>query len=142
RHLEHEIAEEEEPGAEAVGGVAQPQLALQHAAHEADVDAVDVRDDVAEEAEGDEPPRDARERAGLDVRLARRPRLAHAATGACAGSRRPCRRTRPSRPPRAWPSAQQGRPSTRTPRGAAASRASPGTSRRVSLPSARPSPRP
>ena len=40
--------------------LAQPEVALQRVGGEADVDAVDVGDDVAEEHEGDQPARDAR----------------------------------------------------------------------------------
>ncbi len=67
RDLEQEVAEEEQPRPEAVGLVAEPQVALQHAADEADVDAVDVRDHVADEGERDEPPRHARQHAGFDL---------------------------------------------------------------------------
>jgi hypothetical protein len=61
RNLEDAVAEEEQSGADPVRGVAQMQVALQRVRGEPDVDAVDVGDDVADEGEGDEPPRDARD---------------------------------------------------------------------------------
>jgi hypothetical protein len=65
RDLEQAVAEEEEPGADAVRGVAQMQVALQRRGGEPDVHAVDVGDDVADEREGDEPPCDAGQDAWL-----------------------------------------------------------------------------
>ena len=59
RDLEQEITEEEESRAEAVRPVAQTQIFLKICGREADVDAVDVRDDVADEDEWNEPPDDA-----------------------------------------------------------------------------------
>ena len=62
RDLEQAVAEEEQPAAEAVGRVAQVQVALQLGRRESDVHAVDVGDDVADEDEGDEATDNARNR--------------------------------------------------------------------------------
>ena len=62
RDLEQAVAEEEQPAAKPVGGVAQAQVALQLGCREPDVHAVDVGDDVAEEDERDEAADDARNR--------------------------------------------------------------------------------
>ena len=57
--LEEAVAEEEQPGADAVLRVAQPEVALERARGEPDVHAIDVGDDVADEDERDDAPRDA-----------------------------------------------------------------------------------
>ena len=54
------VAEEEQAGPEPELRVGQAEIALQGLFGEADVHAVDVGDDVAEERKRDQPPRDAR----------------------------------------------------------------------------------
>src|SRR6185295_5735814 len=65
--LEEEVAEKEEPGAAAEDVLAQEQVLLQVLRREADVDAVDVGHDVAEEDEGDQPPQHLPDRAAAEV---------------------------------------------------------------------------
>src|SRR5216684_1146441 len=55
-YLEYEIADEEDAGAEAEGGGAQPELAVHLERGETDVDAVEVGDDVEYEEEGNQLP--------------------------------------------------------------------------------------
>jgi hypothetical protein len=56
--LEQAVAEEEESRAKPVLSGAQAQIALQLGGREADIHAIDVGDDVADEGEGDETPPD------------------------------------------------------------------------------------
>ena len=59
RDLEQAVAEEEEPRAKPEFGGAQAQVALQLGRREADIHAVDIGDDVADEGEGDEAAPDS-----------------------------------------------------------------------------------
>ena len=61
-HLEDEIGDEEDAGAEAERGLRQAEVGVHRQRGEADIDAVQIGDEVAEHQEGDEPPRDLRDR--------------------------------------------------------------------------------
>src|SRR5262249_36202987 len=56
RHLEGEVAEEEDPRAEAVDGLAEAEVLLHLERGEADVHAVEEGDDVEQQGEGWGPP--------------------------------------------------------------------------------------
>ena len=56
-HLEHHVANEEQPGAQTIGRFAELQVRQHVELGDADVDAVQVRDHVAEHQEGNEPQR-------------------------------------------------------------------------------------
>ena len=57
RHLEEEIAGEEHSGAESVNGVGEGELLAHLERGESDVDAIEIRDDVEQEEERDQSPR-------------------------------------------------------------------------------------
>src|ERR1019366_8104780 len=66
-HLEKEVADEEDSGANAVDGVAHAQVLLHLELGEPHVDAVHVSQDVAEEDEGHKPPRDLPVGGGFEI---------------------------------------------------------------------------
>jgi hypothetical protein len=49
RHLEHEVGDEEDAGAESVLRRRQPEILVHRQRGEADVDAIEVRDEVADD---------------------------------------------------------------------------------------------
>src|SRR5262249_42310374 len=65
RDFEQAIPEEEQSGRDAVRRRAQPEIALQFFRDEPDVDAIEIRDDIADEGERNETPADARKDAPL-----------------------------------------------------------------------------
>ncbi len=67
RDLEQAIAQEEQAAAQAVGGLAQAEVALQFLGGEADVHAIDVGDHVTDEDEGNQTPDDASDRGTSDL---------------------------------------------------------------------------
>ncbi|MNV38516.1 hypothetical protein D3C71_1300760 [compost metagenome] len=58
RHFENHVTDHEQPGAEAVGGVAQAQVSLQLELGEADVDAIEKREQVADHDQRHQAPGD------------------------------------------------------------------------------------
>jgi uncharacterized protein YhaN len=58
RHLEQEIADEEDAGADAIHGIAELQVGLHLQLGEADIDAVQIGRDKAQEQERHEAPAD------------------------------------------------------------------------------------
>ena len=58
RHLEDEIGDEEDAGAEAERGRGQPKVLVHRQRRKADVDAVEIGDEVADDQERHEPLRD------------------------------------------------------------------------------------
>ena len=65
-HLEDEIGEEEDAGAEAERGLRQPEVLVHRQRREADVYPVQIRDEVADDQERHEPHRDFGDGAGFD----------------------------------------------------------------------------
>jgi len=68
RHLEERIADEEHACAEAVDHGAEPQVGVHLQRREADIDAVEPRDDVEQQQERQEAPPNLRERGPAEVR--------------------------------------------------------------------------
>ena len=62
RHLEQRVADEEHARAESVDGGAEPEIAVHLQRREADVHAVDPRDDVEQQQERQQAPADLRQR--------------------------------------------------------------------------------
>jgi hypothetical protein len=65
-HLKEEIADEEDAGAHAVNRIAHPQVLLHLELGEAYVNAIDVRQNVAEKQEGHQPLHDFAVRSGFE----------------------------------------------------------------------------
>ena len=66
RHFEQRVADEKQPGAEAVGGRTNAQVVLHMGTHKADVDAVDVVDDEHDHEEREHVALHFLDRAGQD----------------------------------------------------------------------------
>ena len=82
-HLEQEIGEEEHAGAEAEHRLADAEIGVHRQLGEADVDAVEIGDEVADDEKRYESPGDLGRRALFDVHLRlppKRPTLKRAST--------------------------------------------------------------